>query len=63
MRDDQPGKGVIIRLFGVVLVFVGVLDSMLSWRAGLALSDFYVLLIATGILVYLIGAIRRGRGA
>lgn len=65
MRQDAkpaegPRKGYIIRLFGVVLIFLGVMDSMLSWRGGFTVSPFYLLLIGGGILLYAIGAIRRG---
>ncbi len=59
-NDESKKKGVTTKLFGVILIFLGVLDSMLSWRGGFAVSDFYVLLIASGILLYIIGAIRQG---
>ncbi len=60
MENHKPKKGVITKLFGVVLMFLGVLDGMLSWRGGLGVSDFYVLLIAVGMSLYIVGAIRRG---
>lgn len=60
MENDGRKKGVKTRLFGVILVFLGVLDSMLSWRGGVAVSDIYVILMASGIVLYVIGAIRRG---
>ncbi|MBS1270657.1 MAG: hypothetical protein MAG794_01617 [Gammaproteobacteria bacterium] len=52
-------KGSIIRLFGVVFLFVGILDSMLLWRGGLVGHGFYFILIATGLLLYAIGSIAR----
>lgn len=52
-------KGVITRLLGVILIILGVLDSMLAWRGGFAISDLYVLLLASGIFVYFIGAVQR----
>ena len=57
----NTGKGSIIRLCGVVFIFVGVLDSMLLWRGGLAGHGFYFLLIAIGVFLYAIGSIARGR--
>lgn len=51
--------GVIFRLFGVVLIFVGALDSMLSWRGGAAQDNFYLILIGAGMFLFAIGAIRR----
>jgi len=62
MASETSGKGVIVRLFGVVLVFLGTLNSMLFWRAGNAVNDFFVFLIVSGVLLYVIGAIRRERG-
>jgi hypothetical protein len=51
-------KGAILRLFGVILIILGGLDSMLSWRGGFAVSSFYVLLIGLGIFLFVLGAIR-----
>ncbi len=53
-------KGVKTRLLGVVLIIVGFMDSMLAWRGGFQVNSFYTLLIASGVLIYCIGAIRRG---
>jgi hypothetical protein len=60
VEQDAPRRGVAIKLLGVVMIILGVLDSMLSWRGGFALSEAYVLLIASGIFVYAIGAIGFG---
>ena len=62
MRSDRPARGYIIRLFGVVLIFVGALDSMLSWRGGFAVGDFYLFLIASGLVLYGVGSVRRRDG-
>jgi hypothetical protein len=43
-----------------VLIFLGGLDSMLSWRGGFPPNDFYLGLLAAGLLLYAAGAIRRG---
>lgn len=55
--------GVKTKLFGVVLIFVGTMDAMLSWRGGLAPDGFYVFLIAAGLALYLVGSIRQGRAS
>ena len=59
-RRDPPNRGVAIKLLGVVLIFLGVLDSMLSWRGGFAVNETYILLIACGFFLFAIGAIRYG---
>ncbi len=65
MRDQSAefssgnSRGAIIRLFGVVLIILGTLDTMLSWRGGFEVVPFHAMLIVTGLLLYLIGAIRR----
>jgi hypothetical protein len=65
MRDESaeiPGgntRGAVIRLFGVILVILGTLNTMLSWRGGFEVLPFHAMLIVTGLLLCLIGAIRR----
>ncbi|MFQ6024627.1 MAG: hypothetical protein ACE5NW_18080 [Acidiferrobacterales bacterium] len=39
MDNHQTKKGVKTKLFGVILIFLGVLDSMLPWRGGLEGPD------------------------
>ena len=60
MDTHTPRKGVAIKLFGVVLIIVGILDSMLSWRGGFEVNGGYALLIGFGIFLYAIGALRAG---
>ncbi len=60
--DDTPGagnRGAVIRLFGVILVILGTLDIMLSWRGAFEIVPFHVMLVAAGLLLCLIGTIRR----
>ena len=59
-RQARPGKGVVTKLFGVILIFLGVLDSMVSWRGGFAVSEVYALMIVAGLALYAFGAIRGG---
>ena len=56
--EITPRRGVIPRMFGVALLFVGALDAMLSWRAGNAIENFYIFLIAAGLFFLVIGQIR-----
>ena len=58
MRDGEPRKGAVIKLFGVALVLIGTLDSMLFWRAGMPFGGVYVLLIVAGIILFAFGTIR-----
>ncbi|MCP4329445.1 MAG: hypothetical protein GY791_13525 [Alphaproteobacteria bacterium] len=62
MSAPGPERGAILRLFGVVLLFLSALDFMLSWRAGLAVDSFYIFLFGAGVLFYALGAIRREGG-
>ena len=54
IEQEAPRRGVI------VLIFAGMMDAMLSWRGGFALNETYVLLIASGVFLYAIGAMRQG---
>ncbi len=52
-------KGAIFRLFGVVLMSLGGLNSMLFWRGGFDHGLFPLTLLGAGIFLYAVGAIRR----
>jgi len=56
--SDGNCRGAVIKLFGVILIILGTLDTMLSWRGGLDLAPFHGALIATGLLLCLVGAVR-----
>lgn len=62
---ERPGhnKGVVTKIFGVILVILGTLDSMLSWRGGFEVHETYALLIVSGVFLYVVGAIKGGRKA
>ena len=62
METHDPSRGAIIRLFGVILIILGTLNSMLMWRGGFMLSTVYVGMIAFGLFLFLIGTIRRRNG-
>jgi len=54
-------RGAIVRLFGVILIILGSLNAMLSWRGGFEMLSLPVMLIAVGIVLCVIGAILRGQ--
>lgn len=58
--NASNNRGVMTRLFGVMLILLGALNSMLAWRGGFAVSDAYVLLVASGIFIFFIGTVQRG---
>lgn len=58
IENEIPRKGVKTKLMGVGLIFLGAMDSMLFWRGGLVVNDFYLLLFVLGCVIYIIGAIR-----
>jgi hypothetical protein len=63
LERPGPKKGVVTKIFGVILVFLGTLDSMLSWRGGFEVHETYALLIVSGIFLYAVGAIKGGKKA
>ena len=63
MESAVSNKGTILRLMGVVLIILGALDGMLSWRAGVALSNVYIYLILAGVMLFVVGVLRRGSTA
>lgn len=53
--------GALAKLFGVIVMAVGALNSLLAWRGGFPLDGFHGLLAGAGIAIYLFGAIRAQR--
>ncbi len=60
MASQGERRGVITKLLGVVMVSLGILDSLLTLRGGVP-DEKYILLIILGIGVYIIGAVRAAR--
>ncbi len=58
--EPGPRKGAGIKLFGVAFIFVGMLDTMLSWRGGFRMDGTYALMIAFGFFLFALGVIRSG---
>ena len=59
MNETRVRKGVKTKLFGVLFIILGALDSMLSWRGGFDAGNAYLGLIAAGVALFAIGAIRQ----
>ena len=63
--QDLPASaslGAVVRLFGVVLIILGALNTMLSWRGGFEVLSLPVIMIGLGLLLYAIGGILRASG-
>jgi len=58
-QPEHNPKGAIIRLFGVILIILGSLNTMLSWRGGFEVLSLPVFFLVTGVLLCLIGSIIR----
>lgn len=54
--------GVILKLMGAILMMLGTLDSLLTLRGGIPAYEF-LLLIAIGVGVFAVGAVRARYGA
>ncbi len=51
--------GAVTRLFGVILIILGALNTMLSWRGGFELLSLPVIFLAAGSVLCLVGSILR----
>ncbi len=49
-------KGVVTKIFGVVLIVLGSLDMMLSWRGGMEVNAFHIGIFVSGVVLFAIGA-------
>ena len=61
MSARYARKGVKIRIFGVVLIFVAMMNAMLHWRGGFDLGTGAIVFFVAGISCYAIGAVLGGR--
>lgn len=61
MRENTTPRGVKTRLIGIVVLFAAMMDAMLHWRGGFVLGPSTMLLLAAGIALFTIGALRGGR--
>lgn len=59
--QDRNTSGAIIKLFGVILIILGSLNTMLSWRGGFEVLSLPVFLIGIGLLLSMIGSIMYAR--
>ncbi|OGS98542.1 MAG: hypothetical protein A3F73_07960 [Gallionellales bacterium RIFCSPLOWO2_12_FULL_59_22] len=59
---NYSSRGVITKIFGFIIMSLGVLDSLLSLRGGVPAYEF-LLLIVFGAVVFAIGAVRNGQRA
>jgi len=53
--------GAIVKLFGVILIILGTLNTMLSWRGGFAVMSLPVILLALGLGLCLVGSVMKNR--
>ncbi len=56
---EHNTSGAVIRLFGVILIILGSLNTMLSWRGGFEVLSLPVIFLVLGVALCVIGAIRR----
>ena len=56
VADESSLKGVKTRIFGVMLICIGLLDSLLSWRGAAEVGEFPLGLLAAGLFLFVVGA-------
>ena len=49
-------KGVVTKIFGGILIILGSLDMMLSWRGSMEVNPFHAGIFMTGIVLFALGA-------
>jgi hypothetical protein len=57
MEPEFGKRGVITKLFGFIIMVLGLLDSLLSLRGGMPANEFLILILV-GACVFAIGAVR-----
>jgi len=62
MESEYVMRGVKTKIFGFIIIVLGLLNSLLTLRGGVPAYEF-LLLIVFGAVVFAIGAVRGGRQA
>lgn len=62
MQAAGSPRGVITKLFGAILMMLGLLDSVLTLRGGVPAYEF-LLLVLLGAAVFAVGAVQAGKQA
>ncbi len=55
-------RGVVPRVFGVIMIILGSMNCMLAWRGSFEISLFYLVLIGFGLFLFCFGAVRATSG-
>ena len=63
MEAEYSRRGVKTKLFGFIIIVLGVLDCLLNLRGGFPAYEKFLYLIFFGACVFAIGAVRGGREA
>ncbi|MFA7238563.1 MAG: hypothetical protein WC091_00515 [Sulfuricellaceae bacterium] len=61
MENEYVRRGVKTKLFGFIIMALGVLDILLNLRGGLPAYEKFIFLILFGACVFAIGAVRSGK--
>ena len=65
MSDNSPdthefnSHGAVTRLFGVILIILGALNTMLSWRGGFEVLSLPIIFLVCGLVLCFVGSILR----
>lgn len=54
---------IFLKIIGFIVLLLGSLNTMLAWKGGFVGSDFYMVLIGSGLLLLLMGSILGQRAA
>ncbi|MEO5334446.1 MAG: hypothetical protein H7839_20720 [Magnetococcus sp. YQC-5] len=63
MDNDESPKGVIFKILGAVLIFLGTLNFMLLWRGGQQIDWSLGLFFFAGVVLVFVGMIRARYGS
>ncbi len=61
MAHEGGKKGVKSKLLGMSMIFLGLLDWMVTFRGGADVEGFHVFLVGSGVFLFFTGAVRRRR--
>ncbi|MCP4181971.1 MAG: hypothetical protein GY761_01420 [Hyphomicrobiales bacterium] len=56
---EYKSHGAVTRLFGVIFIILGALNTMLSWRGGFEVLSLPIIFLVCGLVLCFIGSVLR----
>ena len=60
-KENIPKKRVALKVFGIILISLGMINIMFFTKAGIELPKFYIFIIIAGAVIFIVELLRGQR--